>query len=179
LSIAHLDSAAAAHKTERMNTAIRSIAIGTLLAMLASCATIVSGSRQEVDITSDPPAQMSIRSGTGEVFFEGFAPATVDLPRSNSYDLTIRAPGYEDYVVTVRQEFNVWVIGNVVVGAVVIGTGIDLLTGAFWNLTPEFINVELERAQSAGLDAAGTVAVVTLVDQRGNETTVRAPLTSR
>jgi hypothetical protein len=119
---------------------------------------------------------MVIRSGTGELFFEGFAPATVDLPRSNSYDVTLSAPGYEDYIVTIRRDFNVWVIGNVIVGAVVIGTGIDLLTGAFWELTPQFINVDLERRQSAAAPTPDLVAVVTLVDRRGNETTVTAPL---
>lgn len=159
-----------------MNAPVRTLLSIALVVLLGSCASIMSGSRQEIDISSDPPAQLRIESGTGELFFEGFAPSVVDLPRANSYDLTVSAPGYEDYRVTIRQDFNVWVIGNVVVGAVVIGTGIDLLTGAFWNLTPEFIHVELEQRPSAQAAGPDTVVVVTAIDNHGRETVYAAPL---
>jgi uncharacterized protein YceK len=57
------------------------VGLACLAVVLSGCATIMSGSDQEVKINSSPAAHVVITANTGQVLYEGEAPATVKRPR--------------------------------------------------------------------------------------------------
>src|SRR2546428_975812 len=119
------------------------IAFGAVLA--AACATIVSGTKQEIRLDSHPPAaRVEITRLTGgPPEWEGVTPAKVKLSRQNSHLVTISLPGYQTVETEIETDgTNGWVWGNLVFGGI-IGMLVDGLTGAWYDLKPDEISVQL------------------------------------
>lgn len=102
---------------------------------LTSCATIISGSRQDVQISSEPTA--------AKVFINaievGPTPVQQNLERKQEYNLTLKLDGYKTYETKLVKKFNAWYIGNIALGGL-IGVIVDPITGAMYKLKPEEIN---------------------------------------
>lgn len=109
-----------------------------LLMLTTGCATIISGTRQEIMFNSHP-GRAAVLIDEVEV---GKTPFQIKLSRNRNYQAMIMLEGYTTYEVTLKRKFNAWYIGNIAFGGV-IGLIIDPLTGAIYTLTPKEVNVEL------------------------------------
>jgi hypothetical protein len=107
--------------------------------MLSSCATIISGSRQTVEISSEPS---SAKVYINEIEI-GTTPVQRKLKRNQEYQLILKLDGYKTYETKLERKFNAWYIGNVLIGGI-IGLIVDPITGAMHKLKPEEINGNLK-----------------------------------
>lgn len=117
-----------------MKIIFKSIVLSAVL-LLSSCATIISGSRQNVEINSEPSAAQ-VYINEIEI---GNTPVQKNLKRNQVYNLVLKLDGYETYETKLERKFNAWYIGNIVFGGL-IGIIVDPITGAIYKLKPEEIN---------------------------------------
>lgn len=117
---------------------------------LPNCATIVSGTKQDITLNSNPPGA-DVRVFQGRVIgsVDGFpevasgnTPVVVSLQRDKQYTVIAEAPGYKQARMVVDQNFNGWVLGNIIFGWI-LGGAIDYLSGAWWRLNPDTIALRL------------------------------------
>ncbi|HEC60964.1 MAG TPA: hypothetical protein ENI27_01780 [bacterium] len=149
------------------------IIVSVLCLSFSSCATIVSGSSQDVTINTQPTAQIEITSDTGRVFYSGESPTVVKLPRKHTYTVTVKAGGYGNQMVLITKQFNVWFVGNILIGGI-IGGVVDIMTGAMWNLQPEIVRISLERSS---IDKDSEIFVVlNIIDTNGENHFMKLPL---
>ncbi len=139
--------------------------------LLGSCATIISGTSQEVSISSTPRAKIEIKANTGMVYYSGESPAVLTLPRNHSYTVTIQASGYASQTMLITKQFNAWFIGNIIF---IPGGIVDAITGAMWNLEPSLLAVTLERVSARGQQQLELV--FTSLDEQTRGRTLRIPL---
>ncbi len=106
-----------------------------IVLLSASCATIFSGSRQQVAVSSNPP--------TARVFVNGqdamaSTPCYLDLKRKSKQNITLKKDGYEDVNLTIKGKFNATTLVNFLGFGFFgpIGIGIDYATGAAYRYSP-------------------------------------------
>lgn len=121
-----------------MKIIIRTVLLSSIL-FLSSCATIISGSRQNVEITSEPS---SAKVYINEIEI-GQTPVQKKLKRNQEYQLILKLDGYKTYETKLEKKFNAWYIGNIAFGGL-IGIIIDPITGAMHKLKPEEIDENLK-----------------------------------
>lgn len=108
--------------------------------VLTSCATIISGAKQKVKISSTPVEAVVIIDSI-EV---GKTPFTTKLKRRHEHTVRLELDGFQPYEITLKRKFNGWIIGNAMIGGLV-GVIVDLSTGSFYYLSPKEINTELQK----------------------------------
>jgi hypothetical protein len=111
-----------------------------VLTLLSSCATIVSGSKQNVKFASTP-SMATIYVDEVEV---GKTPFEIKLPRKSEHTVMIKLDGYQTFQTKLTKKFNAWYIGNIAFGGL-IGIIIDPITGAIYNLTPSEVNAQMSK----------------------------------
>src|SRR3989338_4181214 len=80
-----------------------------------SCATIISGTRQKVGISSDPVgASVTIDNQN-----QGRTPLIVRLDRDDNHIVKIDLHGYQPYQTTLNKKLNGWLFGNILFGGVI------------------------------------------------------------
>ncbi|MDR0228599.1 MAG: PEGA domain-containing protein [Flavobacteriaceae bacterium] len=104
----------------------------TLLLLTTSCATIVSGSKQNLAVYSTPP-HASVYINDTEV---GKTPYHTKLKRKESHNVKVEKADYIPYNIELKKDFNAWYLGNIGLGGL-IGFIIDPITGAMFKLTPQ------------------------------------------
>jgi hypothetical protein len=179
----------------------RAIAFGVGMLLIAStinfgCATMISSSYQNVAINSNPPkAQVRVETVGGVEVASGETPLSVKLKRKDEYVVIVKMTGYRENRINISKEINPYVAGNLVT-PVVLGGGVllfglagifllpaagvsglvgfimDFTSGAAWNLTPERIEVTLQRASNL----SHPELVVTIIYEGGIRRVLRAPL---
>lgn len=111
-----------------------------ILLLLSSCATIVSGSKQNIKFTSNP--------SNATIFIDevqvGKTPFDIKLTRKKEHNVLIKLEGFKTYETKLTKKFNAWYIGNIIFGGL-IGVIIDPITGAIYNLSPSEINAEMNK----------------------------------
>lgn len=112
-----------------------------LTLLMPSCATIVSGSKQNIKISSNP-SSATIFIDEVEV---GKTPFQMKLTRISEHSVMIKLDGYQTYQTKLTKEFNAWYLGNILIGGI-IGLIIDPITGAIYNLSPSEINAQMSNA---------------------------------
>lgn len=133
------------------------------LAILPGCASIISGSKQNVRINSRPPGATVEIDGSPA----GRTPMAANLERKTSHRVVISLRGYKPYEVTLEQKFNGWVLGNILIGGL-IGIIIDSSTGATYYLTPGEIDAALQTGRLGVVERRDSVLVaVVLRPDRG------------
>jgi hypothetical protein len=150
------------------------VLLGAVSVLFAGCATIVSGTKQKVKISANPEkAEVVITSDkTGQEFYKG-APGDVKLPKNTTYTVAVSMEGYATQKVILTRSFNGWVVGNLCFGGIPGGV-VDLLTGAFWKLEPNNIDITL---QTALLDTEdGPVLVFFATDEDGELRSLAVPM---
>ncbi len=110
---------------------------------LYGCATIVSGTTQNIAVSSKPGgATITVEPGDHQTV----TPANLELKRDGGpYRITISHEGYEPYKVTLKTSANGWLWGNLLLGGL-IGIIVDSSTGAGTKLSPEEVNANLIKA---------------------------------
>ncbi len=108
------------------------------LTSLASCATIMHGTKQTVGISSNP----SNASVWVDRMYICNTPCIVEMTRKDNHIVTIQLEGYQVYEAMFTRKFSGWVFGNIVFGGV-IGLAVDAISGGIYKLTPDQIQAEL------------------------------------
>ena len=130
------------------------LVIGALLGALclSGCATITRGTTEEFTVQSNPSGA-NVRLDTGQT---GITPATFTVPRKRDIIVTVSKPGYESYTETVTTKIvgrgASGVAGNVLVGGI-IGIGVDAISGAALNHTPNPLIVNLVAKAAVATEA--------------------------
>lgn len=125
--------------------------------LMSSCATIVSGSKQNVKFSSNPSVA-TIFIDEVEV---GKTPFEIKLARKSEHSVMVKLEGYQTYQTKLTKKFNGWYVGNILFGGI-IGLIIDPITGAMYNLSPGEIDAQLNKGtafKSNGKDIYFTVAL--------------------
>ncbi len=106
---------------------------------LSGCATIISGKRQNVFVTSDPPgATVTADSGMSVV-----TPGKINLKRKHKHLLTASLPGYEAMDRHIGKKLNGWIFAGVLWDFGIFSIPTDLITGAANTLTPGEVHFHL------------------------------------
>lgn len=121
-----------------LNYFIKSFISALLLITVSSCATIVNGTRQKVNISSNP----SNACVWLDRMYVGNTPILVDMSREDNHYVRIELDGYLPYEINFSKRISAWVAGNVVFGGL-IGIAVDAMTGGIYRLTPEQVRAEL------------------------------------
>lgn len=111
-----------------------------LCTLSSGCATIINGTRQKIDVATDP---VGATVSADEITVQ--SPCSLNLRRKYDHLVTISKPGYETEVVKVTPVLSAAVAGNIFLVGGLIGWGIDAADGAQYRLVPESINVKLRR----------------------------------
>ena len=98
------------------------------ICFLSSCASILSGTRQKVDVNTQPAGARVFVNGIDQ---QAVTPATIKVPRKKAVTYSFEKQGYENGTVTEHGSFNPVVIGNILLGGIVGGL-VDLGTGAWY-----------------------------------------------
>ena len=110
---------------------------------LSGCATVTRGTQDTISVNSSP-ANADVVLSSGQ---RSKTPATFKLPRNQAFTVNVSKAGYEPQSVQVLPQVNgggaAGMAGNVLVGGI-IGVGVDAVSGAMYDLTPDQIYVNLE-----------------------------------
>ena len=125
-----------------MKTVVTFLAITLLVGSLSGCATIVSGTRDDVAISSEPSdAKITIVNQWGDTAYTGRTPALIPLKRGagyligSDYTITFEKEGYAKSTVTIKRVINpACVVGNMFFWTIYGWFLADPWTGAMWSL---------------------------------------------
>ena len=126
---------------------------------LSGCATVTKGSNDTVKMTSQPSEARIVFDDTTLKYQPKscVTPCEIELNRRRTYNATVSKNGYEDFVVVMVPKVSTSggsaMAGNLLLGGI-IGAGVDGLTGAMKDLTPNNLDVILAPTggQSYALD---------------------------
>jgi PEGA domain len=128
------------------------LVVPSLTLLLAGCASIVHGGRQDVRIQSTPGgAHVAIHNLNKErrVVFNGSTPCTASLNRGAgffkgaSYQVVVTKPGFEPFQTTLGNHVSGWYFGNFGFGGVLGFLIVDPATGGMFSLEPRKISADL------------------------------------
>ncbi len=132
---------------KKINSTGNAVFLLSLIAIiigLVGCASIMSGSKQEVSISSEPENAKIFVNGNQI----GTTPSKILLKRGEKHIIEIRANGYETYRISTSKTITGWFWGNLICGGL-IGFVIDLATGNAYDVDPSKIDVILEKGSGA------------------------------
>ena len=145
------------------------IIAASLLLLLTSCASILTGSSRAVLFESNPSGATVVVNGMEQ----GKTPTTIKVEAEDRVDF--RLDNYRERVVVMDSDFNLVAIIN---GFSIIGWGIDALTGSLKRVNTKYVKVDLEESSdgNAFIDHAinnGTISKVKVnTDEKIIETTI-------
>lgn len=124
---------------------ITSLLLGIICSLwLSGCATLTRGTTEAYTVISDPPGA-AVTFSSGE---SCLTPCTVDMKRKTSFNVTIKKPGYLPVDVDVESqtcdEGRVATAGNLILVGSLVWFGVDQVTGATRELTPNPCEITLE-----------------------------------
>jgi hypothetical protein len=126
------------------------------LCSTAACATVTRGSNDTFTVQTSPNGA-AVRTSNG--FACDQTPCSFKMSRKSEFGVDITKPGYKSWHGQVTNKVSgaggVGMAGNVLVGGI-IGAGVDVVTGAMLDLTPNPLVVILEAL--AGGAATSTAA---------------------
>ena len=134
---------------EKVKVWTSAVLIPVLAILQMGCATIMGGGKQEIQLNSNPEGATvsSTRAGMEEKM-DYTTPETVAFERKGHYILTFSKEGYETKKVELMRSMRGWMlVWDVLLG--VVGIVIDAVTGAWYRLEPEEVNVTLTKLSSA------------------------------
>jgi hypothetical protein len=160
----------------------RTFLLCLLVAGLSGCATLFHGTSTEISIASEPTSAKfrvvstggGVTSTKGVEYASGATPSKVTLSQKSEYVVHVKADGYEEATIPIKQTLNGWLICSGLCGLV--PAGIDVLTGGMWNLEPQQISITLVPLKGAP-PAAKEAQPQTV--QHGEGTTLHVVLRAR
>lgn len=107
--------------------------------VFSSCATILHGTRETVEVKTHPEGATVTDGCTLWV-----TPAKIDLKRKNNYCLFVFKEGYQPRMIRIKRVVHPAVVGNMILPGSVVWWGVDVISGAQWELVPETSDVTLQ-----------------------------------
>ena len=141
----------------------------TIVAALAmsSCASITSGSHQDMRFNTTPQgATVMVYDENESVVWSGETPVTARMSRGDgffrgaNYRVELTLEGYEPVSIYVTPELNAgwYIAGNFFLGGFIGWLIVDPATGAMWNLRPDTVNRQL--SESTAMDSETGLVIV-------------------
>lgn len=155
---------------------------------LSACATVTKGSNDTVFMTSAPSEAKVVFEDTAQKLRPQSCetPCEIELNRKRTYKATVSKSGYENFVVMMEPKLSTSggtaMAGNLLLGGIV-GAGVDSLTGAMRDLTPNNLAVTLapKGGESYANDKNGqkieSQSTPSINEPIGKETEVEDPVT--
>jgi hypothetical protein len=143
--------------------------VPSITLLLAGCASIVHGSRQDVRIQSSPGgAQVAIHDVNRErkVVFNGTTPCTASLNRGAgffhgaTYHVVVSKPGYEQFQTTINSRVSGWYAGNIGFGGLLGFLIVDPASGGMYSLEPRELSADLQGKHASFFPKEGELRVV-------------------
>lgn len=110
----------------------------TAIVCFSSCATLVNGPRQTVDVITNPIGAHVRVDGMDY----GTTPAKISLERKNDHFVVVSLPGHQEQQFILKHRINGYFWGNIVFGGMP-GFIIDSVSGSMFTLAPKTLNVSL------------------------------------
>jgi hypothetical protein len=121
--------------------------LGAVL-FLASCATIVHGTKQKITVNSEPAGAKVVVRGVEMAT----TPAIIELERNNpNVVLRFEKEGYEPVEIMLKRKTSGWIWGNILLGGV-FGLVIDFINGAAYELSPTEVKAVLKELEKQGMN---------------------------
>lgn len=122
---------------------IQLLAAALVAAGVGACGSITRGTTEKMAFLTEPPgAQMTTTKG----YACPATPCSLEVDRSDEFDVTFVKPGYRPQVIPVRTKIAgtgaAGFAGNILAGGV-IGMGVDAATGAALDHTPNPVSATL------------------------------------
>ncbi|MDP2929765.1 MAG: hypothetical protein Q8O01_06890 [Candidatus Omnitrophota bacterium] len=118
------------------------LAVSFLSVFLCGCATIINGTSQKIQVTSEPTCAM-VQVDSGDTYT---TPIRLRLERKRGHLLVFTKDGYETQTVKLMHVISEVVIGNTLLGGP-IGWVFDIFAGTQYKLVPNPVCVELKRRE--------------------------------
>src|SRR5208337_4385810 len=115
----------------------------TAMAISSGCATIVHGTTQDINITTDPTGADLNLDGTEHYK----SPAKITMKRKDDHIVEVSMEGYQKEIVNIKSVVSGAVAGNIIAGGL-IGWGVDAASGGQYRLVPENVDLRLRPAVS-------------------------------
>ena len=133
---------------------------------VSSCASMMHGGTQQVNITSTPKAWVRIYNQSNYMLYQEKTPVMATLSRSSgffqpaSYRVEVLRQGYKKFEFWITGGIDVgwYVVGNAVLGGWLGWLIVDPMTGAMWTLSPDYFNAELKTASLS--EKEGALAII-------------------
>jgi hypothetical protein len=139
-----------------MNRLTKTLFAVIVIAILSSCASIVSKSNWPVTIHSNPSgANVTITNKKGIEVYAGKTPATMKLKSGSgffgkeTYTVLLKMDGYDPKELTLSCKLNGWYFGNILFGGVIGLLIVDPATGAMYKLEKDFLEETLTKGGGA------------------------------
>ena len=113
--------------------------------LCSSCATIISGRKQSVSITSSDPQSQVIIDGESH----GFGSRTVSLARDEMHVIEVIPTKGAPRRANINSRANIWIILNAIIPGGFIATITDCLTGAAFSLNPDSVEFDFSQPDGA------------------------------
>lgn len=107
---------------------------------LANCAAICCGTKQGIQINTQPPGATVKINGVDS----GVTPTKAQLTRKETHRVGLTLAGYKPKEVVLEPGFNPVVLGNILIGGLV-GLVVDGCTGAWCKLNPGKVEAVMEK----------------------------------
>jgi len=129
--------------------------------LVTGCGAILGGSRQTVNVDTDPPASVTVvQTGMTQN-----TPTTLSLLRKDTYVLTFQKVGYDEKKVEIRRKMRGGILAMDILLTGLLGVVVDAATGSWYKLVPEDITVTLTRKQGSSSDLPEWIEIsASLVD---------------
>jgi hypothetical protein len=115
-----------------------------LMVSVSGCATIISGSNQDVTLNSEPPGARILVNGVDV----GTTPLTTSIERSKITTVTAKLDGYYDQQVPLQRGMNYWFWGNILIGGL-LGSSTDYMSNAVLKYEPNSYLVTLNPVKTS------------------------------
>lgn len=144
--------------SKRLFWFLKIIAYGFFVIMFSSCASIIKGGDQVMNIKTDPPQAKCIISNlrSGQEVAHVTTPSATVLKKGDgyfskgTYKVSCEKEGYEKKDVSLEGNLSGWyVAGNILIGGLIGWFIVDPITGAMWYLEPENVDLTLSKKSEA------------------------------
>lgn len=142
----------------------------TFTVMNVGCGTIFGGTRQTIQVSSNPPGA-SVTAGQSGM--TQTTPTSFNLLRKDNYALVFEKEGYESRKYEVKRGIRAGILVlDILLGLVPVI--VDAATGAWYKLSPETVEVTLTKKGGASLDLPDTIRVsLAMAEGMGEEYSLR------
>jgi len=160
-----------------MNAKLSALVLFAVL--MSGCSSIVSDSKYNVAISSEPSqAAFILKNKAGLTVHSGNTPASISLDASSgffkgeTYTLIINKEGYEEKTVEIDSSIDGWYYGNLIFGGILGFLIIDPATGAMFKL-PEVSNTSLTLKNEEIMEETLTISFIDDIPESHRASLVR------